>query len=363
MGWRHRIREAYGRYERFVPVAFFVGGIAFDLVTLGRIDSRVGLATQAAYLAMIAFLVSLEVLDLHGVLAPGPRLRKFWPHREEAVHFLFGSLLSSFAIFYFLSMSFIASFSFFLIIASLLVANELPRFRRLGTLIRFALLALCSASYLSYLVPILWGSVGAPQFLTALALAGLLQLAIAKSMGLRVKDNAFLRREVTLPGAAVLLLLLLLYFLKVIPPVPLSLKEVGIYHRVEKVEDAYILAHERPRWEFWHTGDQNFKARSGDAIYCFFRIFSPSGFADQVRVRWLYKDPQRGWTSSDSVPVTIAGGRAEGYRGFTFKRNYQPGRWQVRIETADEREIGRIYLTVAADDGTDDRLFRHDLSR
>jgi hypothetical protein len=131
--------------------------------------------------------------------------------------------------------------------------------------------------------------------------------------------------------------------------VPLSLQHVGIYHSVERVASGYQVTYARSKWRFWEAGDQTFVARPGDRIFCFFRIFSPAGFHDSVRVRWMYKDPRNGWQRRDAVPVAITGGREQGFRGFAFKANYQPGDWQVRIETANELEIGRIYLTVEAD--------------
>jgi hypothetical protein len=132
----------------------------------------------------------------------------------------------------------------------------------------------------------------------------------------------------------------------VIPPVPLSIPFIGVYHAVEKAQDHYRLSHERPAWRFWHNGDQAFRAQPGDRVFVFFRIFSPTRFSDEVRVNWYWKG--RGWVLQDSIPIKIVGGRAEGFRGYGFKSNYKPGAWKVQVETNDGREIGRVYFDLEA---------------
>lgn len=64
-----------------------------------------------------------------------------------------------------------------------------------------------------------------------------------------------------------------------------------------------------------------------------------------MQVRWLFDGP-KGRSGSDAIPVKIAGGRDQGFRGFTVKENYQDGDWQVRVETMDGREIGRLNFSV-----------------
>jgi hypothetical protein len=80
-------------------------------------------------------------------------------------------------------------------------------------------------------------------------------------------------------------------------------------------------------------------------VYVFFRIFSPTRFADQVLMRWFRKDAD-GWQLTDSIPINIVGGREQGFRGYGVKANHQPGEWKVQVETTDGREIGRIYFRI-----------------
>jgi hypothetical protein len=47
--------------------------------------------------------------------------------------------------------------------------------------------------------------------------------------------------------------------------------------------------------------------------------------------------------------MQINGGRKDGFRGFSMKKNYQPGSWRIQVETTDGREIGRMYFDVIPD--------------
>jgi hypothetical protein len=153
------------------------------------------------------------------------------------------------------------------------------------------------------------------------------------------------RNQILVPFGLVLVAFLGFYLVKLIPPVPLSIPFIGVYHAVEKTEEVYRLSHERPPWRFWQNGDQEFLARPDDKVYVFFRVFSPTRFSDQVLMRWYWKEGDR-WTLQDSIPIKIVGGREQGFRGYGFKSNYQPGAWKVQIETTDSREIGRVYFDL-----------------
>ena len=272
--------------------------------------------------------------ELAALRAPA---RLYFEYRNALLHFLLGALLSLYAIFFFKSSSLFASFGFLAVLVGLLVANEWERFRRLGLPFKFALLSLCWLAFAAYVVPIIVGSMGTAVFLVSV-LVGSLPLAIVAS---RVKP---LMRQILVPLGCVLVGFLTLYLFRLIPPVPLSIPFIGVYHGVERVEQTFLLAHERPWWRVWHHGDQQFVAQPGDRVHVYFRVFSPANFADQVVLRWYLRGER--WTLQDTIPIRITGGREAGFRGYGVKTNYQPGSWKVQVETVDGREIGRVYFDL-----------------
>jgi hypothetical protein len=231
--------------------------------------------------------------------------------------------------------------------ALLLVANESHRFKKSGLSFKFALLSLCFLCFFAYVTPIAVGSINTLVFLLSM-FVGTLPIVIVGWWIQNYRASLFDRakKQILMPSAFVMLSFLGLYMIKLIPPVPLSIPFIGVYHTVERVKEGYQLGHERPWWRFWHNGDQEFYAQRSDKIFVFFRIYSPTRFSDQVQLRWYWKDNRMGWVLQDSIPIKIVGGREEGFRGFGIKSNYQPGEWKVQVETTDNREIGRVYFSL-----------------
>jgi hypothetical protein len=287
--------------------------------------------------------------------------RWYYDYRTAIIHFFFGNLLNLYTIFFFKSSSLLVSFFFMIFLVFLLMANESARFKSLGLSFKFGLLNLCFLCFFAYVVPTFIGHIGVLVFLFSMVIGCLPMVAVGWWIQNYVPaafDKA--KSQILVPLGIVLVGFLGLYYVRLIPPVPLSIPFIGVYHSVEKVPEGYKLSHERPWWKFWHNGDQMFLAQTSDKIYVFFRIFSPSRFADQVLVRWYWHDNRAGWTLQDSIPIKIMGGREEGFRGYGVKSNYQPGSWKVQIETLDEREIGRVYFDLEIAPQAQ-RTFEHDV--
>jgi len=190
-------------------------------------------------------------------------------------------------------------------------------------------------------------------FLLSVAIFGVIVFLNFRSM-LQANLNfaQTLKDTLLYPGIAVALVVSGLYFLKILPPIPISIQHIGIYHKIEKLpadaitgESQFVLKYDRPFWKFWQSGAQDFVAYSDDRIYCFARIFSPSNFNDEIYFHWQKKS-SKGWETSDRVANAIKGGRDQGFRGYAFKANFDSGLWRVKIETRDGREIGRIDFEV-----------------
>jgi len=366
----HRLQAFRRRHAGSEIAVFFAAGFLFDILTLSRVDDIASLVQQGLYLVLLGGLMILDERYRAGVATPPRPLAKAWRWSEDAIHFLFGSLLSSFTLFYLKSSSGFSSVLFLSILCALLVANELPRFRERGPVVRFALLSLCMTSYGALVLPVILGFLSTWLFVAAVVLAcaaiGWLVRALRRWTG----DAPSVHRRVAGPALGMQALMVAAYFAGAIPPVPLSVQFIGIYHEVVPpgAQDApgagdprptrsYALRHQRPWWKVWHNGDQDFAARPGDIVFCFARVFAPDGFRDAIYVRWLWQGQQGGWLDQGRAQLGIRGGRGDGFRAFATKRNYQPGRWRVEIETDDGRDIGVIHFDLMDDLSSGARSF------
>jgi len=355
-----RFQAAKSFVSRNANVLFFVGGFIFDALTMVRIDSTLDLLWQFGYLCIITTLMIAQARMSQGRWIPAGIAARLWHYETEALHFCYGGLLSGYVIFYFKSTSFSRSLVFLTLIAILLLANEMPQVRRWGELMRLGLYAFCVASYLNYLLPVLIGRMGWAVFLLAWVLAGALTFGVMKAVVRGAENPRRLFQRLSASPAGVLLLLLALYGLKLIPPVPLSLRHLGIYRDVSRVGDRYRLAYRQPPWfRFWQTDNRVFPARTEDPLYCFISVFGPRRFSHRIFVHWSKWDPiKKIWLTSDRLPMSLTGGRKEGFRGFTKKENYEAGRWRVEVETEDERVLGSRTFWVEEDLAATERHFR-----
>ncbi len=353
-----RLKAYYEAHGTRVEAAFFLGGVLFDVLTLSEIDDRFALIQQAFYLAFCFWLFDLDLRNPQASPAVtwAEKYRaRLWPYRHLVFHFCMGSLLSVYSIFFFISSATAGSWIVVALIATLLVGNELPLFKRAGLQARGVLLWVNLICFVSILWPIVLGWLGwVPFALTLLTLAG----------GLYLHRRSVLRRSLPVPFplrtiAGTLAAFALLYVAGAIPPVPLSAKSLGVYHGLEKREGNYILTLERPWWKFWASDDADFRAAPGDRVFFFARIFAPTQFKDSVWAQWSHRERDGKFHQTDSIELKINGGRTEGYRGYAVKQNLAPGDWKVQLSTSDGRAIARTSFTITPDSRPpEERKFR-----
>jgi hypothetical protein len=344
----------YARLRGAFPAIAFFGGFLWDAFTLGRSIQSFDLVTLFAYLLGAGILLLWlgrregkphDESEAAPALPEGGVARLLHMAREEgptmALQFFFGGIFSALAILYFLSSSYLPGFAVVGLLTALLCLNEFleGHYKRRFTL-TWTLFALCAILFLNFALPHLFHSVSPFWFYVSTAL-GLGLVYLIRKQSPRAEGSLW-------PSVALAAVLVGLFIVNAIPPVPLVKKNLVVCRELEKREGAYAGRMENPPlYVFWRRSESLVHQRPGEKIFCFTSVFIPTGIECTLYHRWMRKDPRTGsWMEYSRIGFPIRGGRKEGYRGFTYKRNLDAGRWQVRVETEEGRILGMTRFTV-----------------
>lgn len=341
----------------------FVGGFAYDAVTLRRIDTWLDNVILGLYLLALAVLLVLE-RRMAWMRAVPQWVWEYPRALDFATQFLFGGLFSAYVVFYFKSAGALRSFVFLGLLGGLMVLNEYRDgvLRRVDSL-RLALYFFVAFSFFQFFLPVATGVLHPAMTVAALAASLAVSLLVVLAThfdGPRGAPSAIggprLRDRLLGQGGMMLALAVLLLGLAragVVPPVPLSVTARQVARSVEKQGSDYILTVERPGLlERLRLRSPRIAWRPGQPIVVFTAVFAPRGTALEIVHRWQHRG-EDGWRETDRIPFKVLGGRDGGFRGYTRKRQLQAGDWRVDTQTADGRTVGTVSFhlnEVAADE-------------
>ena len=340
---RLRLESAYARIDPFLPAIAFFAGFVWDAATIGRAVTPLDLWVLAGYLGVAAALLwTLARREQRPPVDEAAAAQPWW--RESGplflLQFCFGGLFSALFIFYFKSSSHFLAYVLALALGGLLVANEFleDRYRRFT--LTWAIFGICAMLLLNFVVPHVVGGIsGIWFFVSTLAGAGLTHLLRHKSPG----QPGRIRPVWAIAGG-----LMLAYVLDVIPPVPLVSRDIDIGHSLSREAGAYVLKQEKtPWWKFWRRIEADIHLAPGERLYCVSAVFAPSGLDTRLYHRWQHYQEDRGWVETSRIGFGLAGGRAGGYRGYSYKQNLAPGEWKVAVETEDGRTVTVHHFDIA----------------
>lgn len=336
-------------YERYIsPLALLVGFLLDNFVFLDRIDSLQSYAIITGYLTVSAIAIALINLVEEGRLTH-PRILKVAPFIPVVMQFSFGGLFSAFLALYARSASVFVSWIFVIGVAVLLLSNERFRSRYVRLPFQAGMYFIALFSFLIFLLPILFRSIGTGVFfLSGVVSLGIMALLLSGLSRLIPATFARERTAIARTIAGVFVVFTVLYVSNAIPPLPLALKDAGIYHSVSREKGAYLLAEEIAPWyRAYLPFDQRLHLVSGQDLYAYTAIFAPTGLSTRIVHEWQYHDPELGWQTKSTVGFVISGGADKGFRGYSIKNDPEPGEWRVTVLTSSGKIIGRLNFRVS----------------
>jgi hypothetical protein len=344
-----RFRAYIRKHQKSAPVIFFILGFIWDSLTLGSIDRLYDRFILCFYLASLTGCLYLFNLADDGKWKD-TFLERFEEYFPLAIQFFLGGLCSAYVIFFFRSVSYTKTISFFVILVVLLFANELLKKRISNKYLQFGIYFFVNFTFFAFFIPVLLNVMNGFIFLVSggVSLSSTLFLVTfiyGKSPSTRKEIN-----KTKLIGLIVSIYtaINIFYYYNLIPPVPLALQKGIIAHNIEKENGRYMVSYQEGGFLSGFENETIY--RPGDSLYVFTSIFAPADLKKKVNHHWQWLNPvTEEWETADKIAFEITGGRDEGYRGYTYKKNMLEGKWKVDVTTSDELILGRINFNVIFD--------------
>lgn len=349
----YKTRDLLKRHEGKILPGFLLGGFVFDSIVFTQID------LFYAFLALFLYLLLGGLALIFSYNADERILRGLEPRKISIfapffIQFAFGSLFSGLVIFYTQSGEWFTSFPFLLTLLVLFLGNDIihGRYRRLafqGTIFFIGVYA-CTL----LIAPLVVGKIGFISF----ALATILSFFLIR-LFFRVfrRANPVLYRgsqgSLFWSILSAYLLFFVAYSTNLIPPIPLSLKEGVLAHMVTRTADGsyHVSVEEQTLLERLGGYDRSLTLPAGAPVYAFTSVFAPSRISGTIVHEWSFFDPSlQKWVVSTRIPVTVVGGRSDGYRFYSLKENTTPGLWRVDVQTGAGQVIARLRFTLVRGD-------------
>ncbi len=375
----------FNRAKAAFPALAFFGGFLWDAITLGRSIQALDLFILLGYLLAAGgilivmgrrgFMHGHKEAEMEGEIPPGipartpggvqaaaeathpqgdPATRNgksaaekilAWARADGpafALQFLFGSMFSALVIFYFLSSSYLPSFLLVMALVALLILNEFLESHYHRFTLTWTLFGLCAILFSNFALPHLFHSIHPAWFFVSTA-AGVGMVYLLKALSPKAEGSLW-------PILGTACALVLLYLCNAIPPVPLVKKNLAICRNLTHEDGAYRAEMQiLPFYQSWRRSEPVVRQRNGEKVYCFTSVFLPTGIHCTLYHNWLYRDTRKQeWVQASRIGFPISGGRKDGFRGYTFKRNLSPGRWEVRVETETGRMLGTVRFFAEA---------------
>ena len=347
-----KFRRILRKHQKYAPILFFIGGFIFDTLTLGRIDRTYDLVVLCLHMSCLT-------LVLYGYnLADDGRwkstvLERFEEFFPLAIQFFFGGLSSAYVIYFSRSVSLSKTATFFIILVSLLFANEFLKKRISNKYLQFSVYFFLNFTFFAFMVPVFIKDMGTSIFL----FSGLISLGSTLALILTTYfSSPSTRLEIHLPKLIGIIIGLygfinVLYFFNLIPPVPLALEEGVVAHKIRIENYKYVVSYEKEEnFVFWRDHKLEFSYTPNQKVYVFSSIFAPTNLKKSISHRWKWYNPvSEKWEVVDDIGFNITGGRDGGFRGYTFKYNVKPGQWEVDVITEEGLVLGVIEFELVRD--------------
>jgi hypothetical protein len=343
-----KTRNFYSRFERPISSISLVSGFIFDALTLKRLDTLWENIWILGHIVIASiFIVLIHTKKNECSDEKNPSKAHFW--FVTILQFMFGGTLSTFLVFYFRSTDIFSTWPFLLLLAVAFIANESFKKHYVRLSFQISLLFLSIYSFTIFLLPVILHKISTQIFLLSGLASIALILIFIRILFYFAKDKFKESKKLVLTLIfSIFALVNIFYFTNLIPPIPLSLKEAGVYHSIYKNKNRdYVVTYENYGWRNYFKLYPDFKKVEGFPVYAYSAVFSPSKLNLTIVHEWQYYDKiKKKWVKQTDITLDVVGGRDGGFRTYSMRSNLTPGKWKVNIKTTHGKTIGSLRFNI-----------------
>ncbi len=342
------IKNLYLKHERLLMSVMLVSGFLFDFVAFVNIDIIFKFTVLVFYWLLSGGVIAfMQAYDGGKISLRFQYVRLFVP---LVLQFTFGGLLNISLIFYWFSGAFSVSWPFIIAIALLLYFNDTFRHQFSKPLVQISVYFFITFSLFSLILPFWLASLSAWLFVASGAFS--LIIFVVYIYGLSVFNAQIKAQKIPLFASVVCILVVMniLYFTNIIPPIPLAVREAGLYHNINSSGLNYVMSGEAE--SFWQNLQsvifgQTVHVTGSEKIYLYNAIFAPANLKTTIVHQWQYYDVLQGkWVDRGNLNFTINGGRQEGYKGYSWQSNLNQGSWRVYVKNPRGQVLAKVIFKV-----------------
>jgi hypothetical protein len=346
----HILRES----KHHITTLLFIGGFIFDLIILPEAGHTLTVWIGALYLTIVASAIALREWIVSQNTASKTEQRIFSTLTFVIAYFS-GSSLSFISVYAIRSAAFSVSWPLLFILLLCILVNELVSSHDFRFTLDVGVLLLALLFFIVFNVPILFKVQNDMTFVVSLGISIAISLGYLFLLQFTSESASEELSRLYALGVGIPMFIGMLYFLNVIPAVPLSLHNGGVYHSmVRDTAGNFSAIQEKDtrllsglRVPIYHMSSQD------SGIYFFSAVSAPVELTAPLSHVWEYYDPiTKQWVSKTVIEFTLDGGREDGYRAYSKKENITEGLWRVTVKVDDKRVVGRMkfYVTVGTEE-------------
>lgn len=333
---------------RHINTLLFIGGFIFDLLILPEAGHVATIWIGVFYLSIIGF----SIICREWVISRNTATvweRKMFSLLTFSIAYFSGSALSFVCVYAIRSAIFAVSWPLLLLLFLCILANELVSSHHFRLTLDIGVFLIALFFFIVFNMPILLKVQNDMTFLISAGVAIGISLLFIYLLSFASESAQEESSRSYALAVGIPMFISMLYFLNVIPAVPLSLAEAGIYHSVIKNDEGSFKGNRENdtrifsafRTSLYHLSPED------NGIYFFSAVGAPALIAAPLSHVWEYYDPKtKRWQEKTVISFTLAGGRENGYRAYSHKENITEGLWRVTVKVDDKRIVGRMKFYI-----------------